>query len=56
MTCDVEDVLARLSSDKKTVAGSVHFVLPEKIGKVKITSDVPAEVIYSAVEQIRNYA
>ena len=51
-----EDVIARLSFDKKTVAGSVHFVLPEKIGKVKITSDVPAEVIYSAVEQIRNYA
>lgn len=51
-----EDVIARLSSDKKTVAGSVHFVLPEKIGKVKITSDVPPEVVYSAVEQIRNYA
>ena len=51
-----EDVIARLSSDKKTVGGAVHFVLPEKIGKVKIASDVPPEVIYSAVERIRNHA
>ena len=51
-----EDVIARLSFDKKTVGGAVHFVLPEKIGKVKIASDVPPEVIYSAVERIRNHA
>lgn len=51
-----EDVVSRLSADKKTVAGAVHFVLPQKIGKVKITSEVPPEVIYNAVEHIRNHA
>jgi 3-dehydroquinate synthase len=51
-----EDVIARLSSDKKTIGGAVHFILPQKIGKVKIANDVPPEVIYKAVEQIRNYA
>ena len=46
----------RLSADKKTVAGAVHFVLPIKIGKVKIASDVPPDVIRQAVEQIRTHA
>jgi 3-dehydroquinate synthase len=50
------DIIARLSADKKRVAGAIHFVLPQKIGKVKITSEVPPEAIYSAVEHIRNHA
>jgi 3-dehydroquinate synthase len=55
VTCGTEDVMARLSADKKTIAGAVHFVLPLKIGRVKISSDVPAQVVRSAVEQIRNH-
>jgi 3-dehydroquinate synthase len=54
--CGVGEIMGRLSADKKTVAGAVHFVLPLKIGKVKIAGDVPAEVVRQAVEQIRNYA
>ena len=50
------DILVRLSADKKRVAGAVHFVLPQKIGQVKITSEVPPDVIYSAVEHLRNHA
>lgn len=50
------DVVGHLAADKKTVAGTIHFVLPQRIGKVKITSEVPPEVIYNAVEQIRNHA
>jgi hypothetical protein len=38
------------------VAGAVHFVLPQKIGKVKISSEVPAPVVRAAVEMIRNHA
>jgi len=53
--CEVEDIMARLVADKKTVAGAVHFVLPLKIGKVKISSDVPAQVVRCAVEQVRNH-
>jgi 3-dehydroquinate synthase len=50
------EIMGRLSADKKTVAGAVHFVLPLKIGKVKIAGDVPSDVIRQAVEQIRNHA
>ena len=49
-------MLDRLAADKKTVAGSIHFVLPQKIGKVHIVSDVPVEIVRAAVEQIRNHA
>jgi 3-dehydroquinate synthase len=54
--CGVEEVVVRLSSDKKSVAGAVHFVLPHKIGKVRISSAVPAHVVRDAVEMIRNHA
>ncbi len=54
--CGVDDVLALLQSDKKTVAGSVHFVLPQKIGAVRISNAVPNRVVRAAVEAIRNHA
>jgi 3-dehydroquinate synthase len=56
VNCATADVVGRLSADKKTVAGAVHFVLPLKIGKVKIAGDVPPDVVRNAVEQIRNHA
>jgi len=56
VSCDVQSVLGRLGADKKTVAGAVHFVLPQKIGKVKISSDVPPSTVRNAVELIRNHA
>lgn len=56
VTCDTEDVIRRLAADKKTVAGSVHFVLPTRIGKVKISGNVPDEIVRRAVEQIKSYA
>jgi 3-dehydroquinate synthase len=54
--CGTGGIMSRLSADKKTVAGAVHFVLPLKIGKVKVAGDVPPEVIRQAVEQIRTHA
>jgi 3-dehydroquinate synthase len=54
--CSADDVLTRLSADKKTVGGSVHFVLPRKVGKVIITDNVPVQVVRNAVEQLRNHA
>lgn len=54
--CSADDVLTRLSADKKTVGGSVHFVLPRKIGKVIITDHIPVQVVRNAVEQLRNHA
>jgi 3-dehydroquinate synthase len=50
--CNVDDITQRLSADKKTIAGAVHFILPQKIGKVTISSDVPVRVVRGAVESI----
>jgi 3-dehydroquinate synthase len=45
--------LKLLSSDKKTEAGNVHFVLPKHIGKVEIVKNVPSETITAALAEIR---
>lgn len=37
--------------DKKAVAGQIHWVVPEKIGKVRTVSDIPIE---AAVEALRS--
>ncbi|HEY6766863.1 MAG TPA: 3-dehydroquinate synthase [Candidatus Sulfotelmatobacter sp.] len=46
-------IIARLSSDKKTKDGIVHFVLPREIGKVEVANDVPQGAIIDAVEELR---
>jgi 3-dehydroquinate synthase len=51
-TAQADDVIARLSADKKTVAGKVHWVLPTKIGQVKIASGIRAELVRSSLEGI----
>lgn len=43
-----EALLARLGSDKKTLHGKVHFVLPVRIGEVKIVSGIALEQIEAA--------
>lgn len=50
-----EEIVSRLSADKKTVGGVVHFVLPVKIGKVKIAADIPTELVNQAIEQMKNH-
>jgi 3-dehydroquinate synthase len=44
-----EALLARLGSDKKTIQGRVHFVLPDKIGRVKIVSGVAEAAVLDAI-------
>jgi 3-dehydroquinate synthase len=56
VTSSAEEIIQLLAADKKTVAGSVHFVLPQKIGKVKITSGIPAEIVQRSVDQLKTYA
>jgi 3-dehydroquinate synthase len=41
---------ARLQADKKTIQGQVHFVLPETIGRVRITAGVTGEAVLAAIE------
>lgn len=44
-----DHLLARLASDKKTLQGKIHFVLPVAVGEVKIVSDLDAETVRRAI-------
>jgi 3-dehydroquinate synthase len=44
------NLAARLRSDKKTVQGKVHFVLPVRIGAVEIASGIPENLILDSIE------
>lgn len=43
-------LVLRLRSDKKTIRGEVHFVLPEAIGRVRIVSGVDERLVRQAIE------
>jgi 3-dehydroquinate synthase len=43
-------LFSRLAADKKTVQGKVHFVLPVKIGEVKIVTGVEDRAVMEAIE------
>lgn len=44
-----ENLLARLAHDKKTVQGKVHFVVPVRIGEVRIVSGVDQKLVLDAI-------
>jgi 3-dehydroquinate synthase len=44
-------LISRLSSDKKTLKGKVHFVLPAAIGEVKVVTGIPDETIRRAIAE-----
>ena len=46
-------IVKRLGSDKKTLDGSVYFILPTELGAVEIVKDVPEKAIIQAVEELR---
>ena len=46
---NVDALFARLGSDKKTVQGKVHFVLPTTIGTVKVVPGVEAGLVRQAM-------
>jgi 3-dehydroquinate synthase len=48
---DPHRLAARLLHDKKTVKGRIHFVLPERIGAVKITADVDEKLVLASIEE-----
>ena len=47
---DPKRLFARLGSDKKTLQGRVHFVLPVRIGAVKVVSGIPEADVIAAIE------
>jgi 3-dehydroquinate synthase len=46
-----ERLAARLRHDKKTTRGKTSFVLPERIGRVRITADVDPARVLAAIEE-----
>ncbi len=46
---DPTRLLARLVHDKKTVMGAVHFVLPVRVGEVRIVSGIPEDTVLDAI-------
>jgi 3-dehydroquinate synthase len=46
-----ENLFARLAHDKKTVQGKVHFILPVRIGEVKVVSGIDDKLVRQAIEQ-----
>jgi 3-dehydroquinate synthase len=53
VTAKSRKILELLRTDKKTMHGAVHFVLPTRIGAVEIVNDVPEAVIVEAVDALR---
>jgi 3-dehydroquinate synthase len=47
---DPKRLFARLASDKKTLQGKVHFVLPVRIGAVKVVSGIPEPDVIAAIQ------
>ena len=47
---EMDDLVEKMQIDKKTVAGKMHFVLPETVGSVRIHSEITAEDIIKLAE------
>src|SRR5579863_4124034 len=53
VTVQTAKALKLMQSDKKTEGGSIHFGLPQEIGKVEIVKNVPPSAIAAALAKIR---
>lgn len=47
-------IFRRLASDKKTLDGMVHFILPKDVGQVEVVTDVPERAVIQVVKELRN--
>ena len=50
---DGKSTLKLLQSDKKTMGGVPHFILPTTMGKVEVVNTVPGSAVIEAVEEIK---
>jgi 3-dehydroquinate synthase len=48
-----QDILRLIQSDKKTRNGVPHFILANKIGRVRVVTNVPREAVKAAVTKLR---
>ena len=44
------NLVARLTGDKKTVGGRVHFILPEEVGRVRVVGEPDPRLVLEAAE------
>jgi 3-dehydroquinate synthase len=51
-SASVEDVLARLSVDKKRAGNRQRWVLAEGVGRARVRDDVPSDVVVEAVSSV----
>ena len=49
----VRRILELLPQDKKTVKGRIHWVIPERIGKVRISDQVPMNLVETAFQEVQ---
>jgi 3-dehydroquinate synthase len=47
----IDELLATMRSDKKSLAGRLRFVLPRRLGEVALFDDVPEEDVRSVLEE-----
>jgi 3-dehydroquinate synthase len=45
-----EALAARLTADKKTIQGNIHFVLPSRIGEVRVVSGVDPRIVLESIQ------
>ena len=50
LNINVEHILSSMKLDKKAVAGKLKFILPEKIGSVKIQEGVSGQAIKDVLQ------
>ncbi len=49
----IEQVWSAIFADKKRQDGQLRFILPERIGKVRIVNDVPASTVKKALAELQ---
>ncbi|HBB34325.1 MAG TPA: 3-dehydroquinate synthase [Cyanobacteria bacterium UBA8803] len=52
---DIDAIIDTLQTDKKVKDGKVRFVLPTRIGTVRVTDQVPADVIRQVLGQMQAF-
>jgi 3-dehydroquinate synthase len=50
---ETSQIVAFMGTDKKVVAGRLHFVLVKEIGVPFVTPDVPPGVVVETIEELR---
>lgn len=50
---ETDRILPFMETDKKAVAGQIHFVLAKEIGIPFVTAEIPAGVVVEAIEELR---